>query len=1059
MIEKLAIVVYYLLKHKKEDTFVKTLSAEWSGRLSHWIHTLKKDFYHPLRNIEFSGFFTKEHLKYEEAKAHKKTPIKTGTVWGESYEYLWLFAEIELPKEAKGERIVMDLGLGGEATVFVDDRAFGTYRADWISDKHHFICDNFLTKSAKEGQKFLVALELYAGHFYPQSELGGCATGPVLPGSYQNPKKEGERSTINACSFGIWNEEAYQLYMDVSTLNVLFECQDDKTLRAAKLAEALESFTLIVDFEQNIEKRLECYHRARQALKPALSCVNGSTAPIFYAIGNAHIDITWLWPMFETERKTARTFAAQLRLLEEYPDYKFIQSQPCAYSMCKEYYPELYARIQEAAKQGRWIPEGAMWVEPDTNMSSGEALIRQILHGKRYFKEEFNVDSKMLWLPDTFGYSAVLPQILKGCGIDYLVTQKIFWTYNDAERFPYHYFTWKGVDGSSIDSFLPTSYTYQTMPRSIIDAWNSRSQKRDLEAFLFPYGYGDGGGGPCRDYIEYLEREKDLEGMPKTKMESPIKFFSDMEEQGGPKNTYVGELYFTAHRGVYTSQAKTKKGNRKSELMLREAEFIGALAEQRGYRFPYDKMDRLWKIVLTNQFHDILPGSSIGKVYEKVEKDYSELQAELSEIIADMKAFLAKKNDSVSVINSLSFERNELIELDESFKNGAKLSDGTELELDTNGDRVCARLNVPALSSVSISPSSSKKLSSIAKARLTSDGAELENDEIIVKLNSLAEIISLRDKKSNREFVKGKMNELLMYKDVARLFDAWDIDSNYELQGVELSKTAKLSIKKSEGLSAVLTVEREIGESKLCQDIVIKAGSKRLDFETKVDWRELHRLLKVGFGTDVLCENGINEIQFGFMERPTHKSRLYDKDRFEVCNHRYSALCDNSHGVAVLNDCKYGISMHTSELRLTLLKSASCPEMRADNGEQSFTYSVFAWEGSFADSSVVEEAYKLNNKPQIVKGELDEKSFAELNKRNIFIDSIKPAEDKSGDIILRLYEAKKASTSCILTFNKQPNAVFETDMLENIKEELKLCENSVGLSFRAFEIKTLRLKF
>lgn len=1058
MVEKKEIVVYYLLKHLKEEKFVRTLSAEWSGRLDHWIHTLKQDFYFPLGNIEFSGFFTKEHLKYEAAKAHAKSPIKVGTVWGESYEYLWLFAEIELPKEAKDQRIVMDLGLGGEATVFVDDKAFGTYRADWISDKHHFICDNFLTKSAKEGQKYLVALELYAGHFYPQSELGGCATGPVLPGAYQNPKKEGERSVINSSSFGIWNEEAYQLYMDVSTLNVLFSCQDDKTLRAAKIAEALEDFTLIVDFEQELKGRLECYRKAREALKPALSCVNGSTAPVFYAIGNAHIDITWLWPIFETERKTARTFAAQLRLLEEYPDYKFIQSQPCAYSMCKEYYPELYARIKEAAKQGRWIPEGAMWVEPDTNMSSGEALIRQILHGKKYFKEEFDVDSKMLWLPDTFGYSAVLPQILKGCGIDYLVTQKIFWSYNDSERFPYHYFTWKGVDGSSIDSFLPTSYTYQTMPSSIINAWNNRSQKRDLDSFLLPYGYGDGGGGPCRDYIEYLEREKDLEGMPKTKMESPLTFFSDMEKKGGPKNTYVGELYFTAHRGVFTSQAKTKKGNRESEILLREAEFIGALAEQKGYKFPYEAMDRLWKVVLTNQFHDILPGSSIAKVYEKVEQDYLELKNELRDIISDMKTYLAEKNDSLSVINSLSFEREEIVELDERFKNGARLDDGTELEVDNSTDKVLAKVKLPALSGLSISPSNSALAENKAEARLTSDGAELENEEIIVKLNSLAEIVSLKDKKSNREFVKGKMNEFLMYKDVARLFDAWDIDSNYELQGVELKKEAKLSIKKSKGLSAVLSVEREIGESKLCQDIVIKSGSRRIDFETYVNWRELHRLLKVGFGTDVLCENGINEIQFGFMERPTHKSRLYDRDRFEVCNHRYSALCDNSHGVAVLNDCKYGISMHTSELRLTLLKAASCPEMRADNGEHSFTYSVFPWEGSFAESSVVEEAYKLNNKVELLNGKFDSDSFAALDAKNIFIDSIKPAEDRSGDIILRLYEAKKASINCRLTLNVSAKAVYETDMLENNKNELKLADNKVDLSFRAFEIKTLRIK-
>ena len=464
----------------------------------------------------------------------------------------------------------------------------------------------------------------------------------------------------------------------METLKQLGEQVDPESLRADRLAEALEQATLIVDFEQPLEERIESYRAARAALRPALAAVNGTTAPVFYAIGNAHLDLAWLWPMAETHRKTSRTFAAQLRLLEEYPEYRYLQSQPAAYEMCREHYPELFERIVEAAKDGRWIPEGAMWVEPDTNMTSGESLIRQLVHGKRYFKEVFGVDSVVLWLPDSFGYSAALPQLLKGCGVKYLVTQKIFWSYNEGERFPYHYFTWRGADGSTIDTFLPTSYTYRTDPGEICGVWKSRAQKRGLDAFLLPFGYGDGGGGPTRDHIEFLRREADLEGMPRVKVAGPVEFFEDMEKAGGPKHTYVGELYFSAHRGVYTSQAAIKRGNRRAELALREAELWGSLALLSGSAYPYDRMDAAWKKLLLNQFHDILPGSSIARVYEEARRDHSRI-IEAAEAVRDSAFSALCAGEGVTVFNSLSFERRGLVRLPAEYANGAAASDGSKI--------------------------------------------------------------------------------------------------------------------------------------------------------------------------------------------------------------------------------------------------------------------------------------------------------------------------------------------------------------------------------------------
>jgi len=592
----------------------KLMKSEWRDRISHWVRTLKDDFYQPLGEIQWEAFRTNEQLSLGEAKKEQFISVKPGFTWGNTYEYCWMKGHIQLSEEANGKRIVMNLKPDGEATLFVNDKAFGTYRASWVNEPHHYIVDNVLSRCAKGDEQFDIMMEVYAGHYYPEAPTGGCATGPVLPGSYTDKLEEGKRRTLGRCTYGIWNEDAYQLFMDVDTLGRLLEVLDKTSLRAAKIAKALEQFTLIVDFEQERDARIESYKKAREALKPVLEAENGSTMPVFYAVGNAHLDLAWLWPIAETGRKTARTFAAQLRLIEEYPEYKFIQSQPAEYEMCRKLYPELFERIKAAVKKGQWIAEGAMWVEPDTNMASGEALIRQLLYGKQYYKDVFDVDSEVLWLPDTFGYTGALPQILKGCKVNYLVTQKIFWSYNEGEQFPYHYFNWEGIDGSRIVSFLPTSYTYKTNPKQLEEVWKNRSQLQDLDAFLLPFGYGDGGGGPTRDDIEYAKREQNLEGAPRVELSDPKSFFKKMDEAGGPVNTYVGELYFNAHRGTYTSQAKVKQNNRRAEFALREMEMWGAFGLCKGNVYDSEKADALWKELLLNQFHDILPGSSMGRV-------------------------------------------------------------------------------------------------------------------------------------------------------------------------------------------------------------------------------------------------------------------------------------------------------------------------------------------------------------------------------------------------------------------------------------------------------------
>jgi len=1040
------------------------MHSEWKVRIENWLEVLKKDLYRPIGEITWEARRTKEYLTPEEAQNGSFEPVKPGYSWGETWEYCWFRGSVEIPEGVDGERIVMRLAPGGETTIFVNGEAFGTYRADWIAEEHHYMVDNYLTRNAKAGDRYDILMETYAGHYYPVAGYG-CYTGPVLPegGQFENPLAEGSRRTLGKCTYGVWNEEAYQLYMDVDTLYRLLGVQEDTSLRASKLCDALEQFTLIVDFEQSAEKRNASYAAARAALRPALEAVNGSSAPVFYAVGNAHLDLAWCWPLAETYRKTARTFAAQLRLLEEYPDYKFIVSQPACYEMVREHYPELFERIKAAAKEGRWIADGAMWVEPDTNMSGGEALVRQLLYGKRYYKEVFDVDSELLWLPDTFGYTAALPQILNGCGVKYLVTQKIFWSYNKGEQFPYHYFTWKGMDGSEITSFLPTRYEYFTHPTEANEVWKNRSQARDLDAFLYPFGYGDGGGGPTRDHVEYALRQKDLEGGVKIKIASPTEFFEDMQEQKGkPKNTYVGELYFTAHRGTYTTQAAVKKGNRKSELALRELELWAALASLKGGEYPAKEAEALWKDVLLNQFHDILPGSSIGRVYVEAEKLHSKVINEAWALIGKaQQKLIADGGTAVTVFNSLGFERNAVVALPEGFENGAVLADGTYVSVEKTAEGLKALVTLPSCGAVSLVPATKAEAVDAGNVVVTEENGcfTMENSLVRTKVNARGEVVSFVLKESGREFAAGAMNRLRLFKDVPRRWDGWDIDSNYVYQEIDGAYDVKVELE-TQGIEAVLKVTGKFLSSSYTQYIRLAKDSKRIEFETEVDFKELHKLLKVGFPVDVYAENAINEMQYGYVERPTHRSRPYDKERFEVCNHRYTALRDGSHGAAVLNDCKYGISVNGNSMELTLLRSGACPDFRTDNRVHNFTYAFTAWEGDFASSDVVKQAYELNVAPAVVSGGKLDASYLGVDNDNIVIDAVKLAEDGSGDIIVRLYESKKAAVTANLyaSFAKDYK-VYSCDMLENIADEMPVDNGAASLSFRAFEIKTIRLSF
>jgi alpha-mannosidase len=996
-------------------------NGEWRTRANHWRDALLKHCYRPLGRLELRGFATSEQLTAEQALAREFAPMPPGTPWGAKWEYGWFAGELALPEAAAGRRIVVRADSGAESLVWINGAVAGAH------DRQHR--EITLATSGTPGERYTILLEAYAGH--GTITMGG---GPVRAEQLW-PETPTTQRRIGESTFGVWLEDVYQLAIDFALLLELYDRLDPLSLRAAEIAEALMDTTLIVDLELAEDAMLETVRDGRERLKPALGAINGTSAPTLFAFGHAHIDVAWLWPLAETERKMARTASNQLALMAEYPEYKFLQSQPHLYHMLKTRYPELYERFKAAVQHGQVIADGAMWVEADTNLSGGESLIRQVVEGRRFFREEFGVDSRVLWLPDVFGYSGALPQILRGCGCVGFGTQKITWAYGGGEPFPYNIFLWEGIDGTTIPAHIFTDYNSQLTPGALLDRWNNRLQKLGISSMIVAFGWGDGGGGATRDHLEYLRRSHDLQGLPRVREAGPAEFFQDLEQRGLPKERYVGELYFQAHRGTYTTQAKTKQGNRRAEFALREAELWGTAARAlNGFAFTPRSLDEPWRTVLLNQFHDIIPGSSIARVYEEANAAYAQAIEAAQSVAGAAAASFTGAGAGQTVFNSLSWPRSVLV--------------------DVPGGQ--AEVTVPACGWASVPAAAQRS----GAAQATSN--TLENEFLRAQFDLCGQVVSLVDKQTGRELAAGPLNSFRLYKDVPGWFDAWDIDSQAEQQPVALDGDAvTLEVESSGPLVARLRLTRKLHDSTLSQTISLRSGSRRIEFATTVDWRETHKLLKVAFPVAIHANEAIHEIQFGHIRRPTHASRRIDADRFEVCNQKWTALAEEGRGVAILNDCKYGISVHGNSMNLTLLRSAITPDLAVtDQGQQTFTYALYAWNGSFGTSNIVREGYELNCAPLVIQGQAGaaQGSLFDVDAPNVVIETIKPAEDGSADVIVRLYEAMRTATRCTLGTRLPVRAAAQTDMAEEGQSELAYADGRVELEFRPFEIKTVRLK-
>lgn len=974
------------------------IGRQWEDRLRIWSEQFEKHFFIKRTALTLSCFTTMEKLAFDEAVKGQFSPVLPGARWGKKWEYGWFYARAVIPEQLDGARAVFTLGAGEEMLVWVNGREAGAI------DRHHKYIT--LSRAARAGDVYDIYAECYAGHG-PRME----GAGPVGAEEQSVPEPPLLQVTVEESWLGAWNEPLFQAAMDYQTLYSLVKRLPEKSLRAMRIVEGLKKFTLTADFELPEEELTASVVEADRCLKPLLECTNGSTAPEYTIFGQSHLDLAWLWPVEETLRKTARTYSNQLALMEEYPDYKFLLCEGPILEYLKELYPDVYRRVREKTASGAFFPEGAVWIECDTNIPSGESLIRQLVRGKRWFREELGVESKMAWMPDTFGFSAALPQLMRKCAIPYFATQKLTRQDPEAERFPYNLFWWEGLDGSRVLSHLFKKNNAVFAAGELIARWeDDRVQQEGLDGLMFPFGYGDGGGGPTREMVEIAERCKDLEGAPRCRMESPVEFFVRAQEKE-IENVWRGELYLAWHRGTLTSQARTKRGIRKAEVTLKLVEYHmarrlleGGVIAQRWK----DELERLWKLLLFNQFHDIAPGTSITRVHRRAEEELEAVRSGGQKLLEEL---LGRPGARVCVYNHLGWDR--------TFRGRVIPAQGCAvIEPEERPDRraVCRRIETGT------------------------GGYELRNAHLVCRLDGSGELVSVRRPGEETEFLAGNANRLLLFKDVNTCYDAWELGSMYESLPVALEGPVHMEVRQeADGVSVL--IERTVNRSRLTQAVFLGDGARRLDFITRLDWQERHKLLKVAFPVNVRADEAIEEIQFGYVRRPTHRSRQSDRDRYEVCNQRYTALEDGAMGAAVLNDCKYGVSTVGNEIRLTLMKAPLMPDMYADRGEQAFTYSFYPFTGPFAGSGVVREASELNEPPVLgapACGEAEAASgpvFLPLQS-NVVVDIIKPADTADNAVLVRAYESMGMGTDAVFDVSERFARIEETDLLEENPAEL-----------------------
>ena len=954
--------------------------------------------------LELAAFCVRgEPISYAEAIRAEFAPIKVGDPWGPPWSTTWFHVRGSVPPTWSGRRSVVLFDLG-----FLAPTGFTCEALAWKDGKPWRGVDPNHRWLPIAGSEVDFYLEAAAN---PTATLSGPEPAPSMIALRESPDPA---FILRAAELRILDDRARSIALDFKV--------------ALELAEALPEVKPRGEMLEALERFAETDDPAWLAGLPGRP---PTAAHRISAVGHAHIDTAWLWPIRETRRKCARTFSTQLALMDEYPDYRFACSQPAQYQWMKESYPSIYEGIRQNVAKGRWEPVGAMWVEPDCNLPSGEALVRQLLHGKRFFMQEFDYEPREVWLPDVFGYPASLPQLIAASGCKFFLTQKLSW--NETNKPAHHTFIWEGIDGSRIFTHFPPADTYNgnfSAGEVLRSAANFKDQDLSSRS-LYLYGHGDGGGGPEPAMIESAHRLSHLAGAPEIELARAADFFEAASEEAHDLTTWVGELYFELHRGTYTTQARTKLLNRRAEQALREAEMWSVASDQ---DYPVAELDVAWKQLLTNQFHDILPGSSIDWVYRDAERDLSSVIETGGRATSKALENLVGSGESVVVFNVNSHARHEVVDLGDRF---------SVVEAPSCGWAMQDAAFVTREQTVSVA------------------NGRMENDLLRVRWDERGLLTSIWDKAADREVLAaGSQGNLLqLFDDNPARWDAWDIDIDYQDHRIDLLDLSAQQVEVPGGLRGAVRFTREFGRSRFTQRMVLDAGSRVLRFESHVDWHEDHKLLKVAFPVSVHSPRATYEIQFGHVERTTHMNTSWDQARFEVCGHRWADLGEAGYGVALLNDCKYGYDIRGSVMRLSLLRAPTHPDPTADRGGHTFTYALMPHQGDFREAGVIPAAEDLNAPLRIVRGNPPagpRRSLIEIDTPQVIVEAIKRAEDSDATVV-RIYEAWGGRTKARLRTTLPARRAFLCDLLERDLEELSVRDGVVELELPPFKILTLKL--
>ena len=972
-------------------------------------------------------------------------PYEWGSEWGKGNDsHAWFHIPIEVPEDMRRDDTL-------ELCIHTD-------RGGWDADNPQFLCyvDGIMRQGFDTNHRELVlggGKDFYDVYVY-------AYTGPRVTTTRVMPYLR----TVN--------DDVRQLYYDISVPRFALDTLGTNT---PEYMEILTTLSMALRKVNMLEPRGEEFHRsvadALAYLKKNLYDRAGESGTTVICIGHTHIDVAWLWTLEQTREKAQRSFATVIELMKRYPEYKFMSSQAYLYQAVKEEAPELYEEIKKMIKAGRWEVEGSMWVEADCNLTSGESLVRQVMYGKNFFKDEFGVDTRILWLPDVFGYSAALPQILKKSGVDWFLTSKISW--NDVNTMPYDLFSWTGIDGTPInayfltaqdkgrtDSFTKgTTYVASTDPRMIAGSYNRFQQKELARESMVTFGYGDGGGGPTDTMIEMARRQYNgIPGLPKAR----IGFAGDMLKRieknidGNPRlPSWRGELYLEFHRGTYTSNARNKKNNRDCEFLMLDSELLSVMAGvTAGAAFPKEELHKCWETVLVNQFHDIIPGSSIREVYERCDRDYASLRETTGKIrkaAQEKIASLVDTDKKYLVFNPHSFTGKGYVNVDGRYVYVENVPQKGYMASDLRSRRGDNQL---------VSVDVDRKL--------------IETPYYTCEFDENWNILSLYDKANGRQVISGGPgNELRIYEDYPDQYDAWEIQEFSGYKYYPVTGFEAVSAVDNGGRSGV-RITRKYEQSLITQTVWFYGRDPRIDFETEVEWDSLHRILRTAFPVDINTDKASFEIQFGTIERPTHKNTSWDRQKFETCAHKFVDMSEGGYGVSLLNNCKYGHDVHGNMMMLTLLKRPTYPSEVADQGHHSFTYSLLPHSGALKDADTIRQAYYLNFPLYALKtaqkGKISDPGAAGRKKSammpeswsmittsddNLVIETVKEAE-YSKDIIIRGYESRNTRGTAKITLGFDAKEVWLSDLSENKLKKLALKgSREFELPYRPFEIVTV----